>query len=90
MEYLSGKYGDRETSRVRCFGWGSREETGGFLRRWFTETRDIVFEGVTVRAPKDTQGFLVYSFGEDYMTLPPKEKRKPGHPADYIDFGEDG
>lgn len=88
MEYLSRRYGDRETSRVRCFGWGSKEETGGFLRRWFTETRDTVFEGVTVRAPKDTHGFLVYSFGEDYMTLPPKEKRKPGHPADYIDFGE--
>lgn len=89
MEYLSRHYGDKETSRVRCFGWGSKEETGGFLRCWNTQTRDIVFEGLTVRAPEDIHGFLTYSFGEDYMTLPPEEKRKPGHPADYIDFGDE-
>ena len=28
-------------------------------------------------------------FGDDYMMLPPKEKQRPGHTADYIDFGED-
>lgn len=89
MEYLVRRYGDVKTARVRCFGWGSEEETKGFLRRWNEETRDIEFEGLTVRAPKDIQGFLTFSFGEEYMTLPPKEKRKPGHPADYIDFGEE-
>lgn len=88
MEYLSKRYGRTATRKVRCFGWGSKEETGGFLRIWNTQTKDIVFEGLTVRGPRDVEGFLTYSFGEDYMTLPPAEKRVPGHSADYIGFGE--
>lgn len=88
MEYLSRKYRNINTTRVRCFGWGDKVETGGFQKKWNIETRNIVFEGLTVRAPKDIEGFLIYSFGEDYMKLPPKEKRRPAHIADYIDFGE--
>jgi len=88
MEYLSRKYRNTVTTRVRCFGWGDKVETGGFQKKWNLETRDILFEGLTVRAPKDIEGFLICSFGEDYMTLPPREKQKPAHTADYIDFGE--
>jgi len=88
MEYLTKRYLNLQTTRVRCYGWGSEVETGGFLRKWNKETTDIVFEGLTVSAPKDIHGYLVCSFGEDYMTLPPADKRLPGHPADYIDFGE--
>lgn len=86
MRYLTNKYRNREAKRVRCFGWGSKEETGGFLKEWNIETKDILFEGLTVRAPRDIEGFLVYSFGEDYMQYPPVEKRKPAHTADYISF----
>lgn len=86
MEYLSKKYADRDVEKVRCFGWGSREETGGFLKQWNTETTDIVFEGIVVRGPKDTDAFLKYSFGDDYMQYPPVEKRKPAHTASYISF----
>lgn len=88
MEYLSRKYSNAEATRVRCFGWGDDVETKGFLKKWNIETMDIQFEGLTVRAPKDIEGFLICSFGEAYMTLPPKEKRKPAHVADYIDFGD--
>lgn len=87
MAYLRRKYRNMETDRVRCFGWGSEEEANGFLRRWHVETEDIVFEGLKVRGPKDIQGFLTYYFGGDYMTLPPEEKRRPVHTANYIDFG---
>ena len=88
MEYLSRKYRNIKTARVRCFGWGDKVETAGFLRKWNEETRDILFEGITVSAPEDLEGFLTCSFGKDYMTLPPEEKRKPAHIADYIHFGE--
>lgn len=88
MEFLSRKYRNADTKRVRCFGWGSDVETGGFKREWNIETRDIVFEGLTVRAPKDIEGYLIYSFGEDYMLPPPIEQQKPAHTADYIYFGE--
>lgn len=86
MQYLSNKYKDRDVTRVRCFGWGSKEETGGFLKQWNLETQDILFEGLSVRGPKDLDGFLKYSFGDDYMQYPPIEKRKPAHTADYISF----
>lgn len=86
MQYLSHKYKDSDATKVRCFGWGSKEETGGFLKRWNLETQDILFEGLSVRGPKDLDGFLKYSFGDDYMQYPPIEKRKPAHTADYISF----
>lgn len=87
MRYLREKYCSQDTVRVRCFGWGSREEAYGFLRKWHMETQDIEFEGVMVRAPKDISGFMTCYFGEDYMTLPPEEKRTPGHTVTYIGFG---
>jgi len=74
---------------VRCFGWGSEEETRGFQKKWMLETRDIQFEGVTVMAPVDTYGFLVHSFGEDFMTPPPEDERMPRHVASEIKFPEE-
>lgn len=88
MEYLSSKYQNMDTKRVRCFAWGSKQETKGFLKKWHMETTQIQFEGLTVCAPKDIHGFLTYSFGIDYMTLPPKEKRVPRHTVTYLGFDE--
>ncbi len=88
MEYLSSKYQNMDTKRVRCFAWGSKQETKGFLKKWHMETTQIQFEGLTVWAPKDIHGFLTYSFGKDYMTLPPKEKREPRHTVTYLGFAE--
>ncbi len=83
-EYLVKRYGKLYTNKVRCFGYGSREETIGFQREWFEDICEIEFEGISVKAPKKTHEFLVFSFGEDYMTPPPVEKRKPNHTATYI------
>ncbi len=88
MEYLSSKYQNMDTKHVRCFAWGSKQETKGFLKKWHMETTQIQFEGLTVWAPKDIHGFLTYSFGKDYMTLPPKEKRVPRHTVTYLGFAE--
>lgn len=87
IRYLVKKYRYLDTDQVRCLGWGSKEETNGFQKRWHLETQDILFEGLTVRAPRDISGFLEYYFGTDYMTLPPEEKRMPRHTVTYIDFG---
>lgn len=85
-EYLIKKYGECKTSKVRCFGWGSEEETIGFQKEWLADTCDIKFEDIIVKAPIKTHEFLVHSFGEDYMTPPPENKRKPGHIAKEIRF----
>lgn len=36
----------------------------------------LEFEGMKVPVPYNTHAYLVSIFGEDYMTLPPKEKQK--------------
>lgn len=88
MEHLVKKYRKKSTELVRCFGWGSKEETEGFRKKWLLETKDIQFEGLTVKAPLDTQGFLEYSFGKDFMTPPPESERIPRHLATEIVFPE--
>ena len=59
------------------------------MKKWHTETAEYMFEGMKVPGPADASGYLSHIFGRDYMTLPPAEKRNPGHTADYIDFGEE-
>lgn len=85
-EYLIKKYRDCKTLKVRCFGWGSAEESLGFQKEWLEDTCDIKFEDIIVKAPIKTHEFLVHSFGEDYMTPPPENKRNPGHIAKEIKF----
>lgn len=85
-ESMIYKNNRQETEKVRCYGWGSPEETLGFRKEWFTQTKDIVFEDLVVLAPENTHDFLVHSFGEDYMTPPPIEERVPRHTAEYIGF----
>ncbi len=53
----------------------------------FTEQSTILFEGIPFSAPKDTDKYLRYTYG-DYMQLPPEEKRR-SHPFDIIDFDND-
>ena len=86
LEFLVDKYRNSDTKKVRCFGWGSSEETIGFQKEWMEDICDIEFEGLNVKAPVKTHEFLVHSFGEDYMTPPPEDKRVPGHLATYIKF----
>lgn len=86
MEYLIKKYKNVSTKKVRCFGWGSTEETIGFQKEWLEDTCDIQFENIIVKAPVKTHEFLVHSFGEDYMTPPPKKERRPRHTAKEIRF----
>ena len=90
LRYLVNLYRDSDSQKVRCYGWGSKEETKGFQRGWLENTTDISFEGRIVRAPIDTVDFLIFSFGKDYMTPPPESKRVPGHLATEICFPNQG
>ena len=49
----------------------------------FTDYTDVEFEGRKFKAPARYDKILSKMFG-DYMTLPPKEKRRPKQ--DYIKF----
>ncbi|MDE6641795.1 MAG: LicD family protein [Acetatifactor sp.] len=87
IEYLSKRYRNSDTRLVRCLGWGSDKETKGVLKEWLQDTSEIEFEGIRVSCPLNYHNFLVYNFGEDYMELPPADKRKVAHPASEIYFG---
>jgi lipopolysaccharide cholinephosphotransferase len=86
LERLSNKYKGKNTRLIRTIGWGGSEEDRGFLRRWMRQSCDIKFEDILVKAPVDSDGFLRFMFGDDYMTPPPKSQRKPKHTATLIKF----
>lgn len=81
-------YREKDTKLIRTLGWNGPEENLGFQRSWMIESCDLEFESMKVKAPVKYKEFLTFMFGEDYMTLPPIEKRVPKHTAIIIDFGE--
>lgn len=87
FDRLAYKYEGKETKYIRTTGWHWKQESQGYLKSWMTEHTEIQFEDMTAYAPKDTDGFLRYMYGDDYMTPPPEDKRNPQHPATMINFG---
>lgn len=88
-EKLAHEYENRETGLVRTPGWHWKQERKGYQKSWMTDYQEIQFEDMMVYAPKDVDGFLRYMYGDDYMILPPEDRRKPQHPATNIIFGDD-
>lgn len=62
--------------------WGKKEIIDS---AWYAEGCDLVFEGITVKAPKEYKKWLEQVYG-DYMQLPPEEKRVTHHQAEIIDM----
>lgn len=89
FERMAYQYAGKKTKLIRTPGWGAPEENRGFLRAWMDHSCDIVFENLQVKAPADADGFLRFMFGDDYMALPPEERRKPKHTATCIKFGKE-
>lgn len=86
LEAIAYKYNHVKTRKVRCYAWGSKEESKGQERRWFEKTKDMKFEDLVVKGPVKSSEMLEYYYGENYMKLPPKEERQPKHTAKYIRF----
>lgn len=58
-----------------------------FPYSFFDGTVELPFEDTTIAVPRDYKGYLAMDFGDDYMQLPPEEKRFSHHGENaIIDF----
>ena len=76
------KRNKKKTDWVRILTFPTPNKEYGYRTRWYEESADIDFEGVTFQGIKDYDGYLSFKFG-DYMELPPEDKRKV-HPVSDI------
>ena len=60
----------------------------GMPKKWFLERSEYQFEGHLLYGSKDYDGFLKYMY-DDYMTLPPEDKRDPHAPVSSYNFDVD-
>lgn len=61
------------------------KERFGMQKKWFLERKEYEFEGKKFFGPEDFDGFLKYMY-DDYLTLPPEDKRDPHSPVSSYDF----
>ena len=74
---LSKTYSYETNEYVGCVAWGYGEKER-MKKEVFREGVDVVFEGYTFRAPIGYDQYLTGLY-EDYMQLPPVEKRQSHH-----------
>lgn len=79
-------FNEDNCERFGSYGWHAEKDNQGFLKKWFTELDLVEFEDGEFLAPKDFQGFLAYSFGEDYMELPSADQRIAKAFTSYYEF----
>lgn len=64
---------------VRILMFPTPNKEWGYLKKWYENSTDIRFEGITFQGIQDYDEYLSFKFG-NYMELPPEEKRKV-HPV---------
>lgn len=70
---LMRKHGAKRPNRI-TYGFALCTVYPEYEPQWIFPTKDIVFEGVTVRAPHDEHKYLTTFYG-NYMQIPPENKR---------------
>lgn len=80
LEALSKKYSSDEYEYVTCYSFTKWNQTEYTRRDWHLERQELFFEGKKFYAPKEYQKWLIMTYGEGYMELPPEEERV-GHNA---------
>ena len=79
----------KNSKYVRILMFPCPNRTYGYERRFYSERKDYVFEGVTFSGIKDAEGYLRFKFG-DYHSYPPVAERiKKQHPVTAIKFPDD-
>ena len=62
-------------------GTGEHLRHGAFPEKWLSDVRIAFLGGKPYPVPVEAEKYLEYSYGKDYMQLPPPQKRKATHPV---------
>ena len=73
------KQQSKKTKWVRILTFPTPNKEYGYLRKWYEESVETIFENECFSGIRDYDEYLSFKFG-DYMKLPPPEKRKV-HPV---------
>ena len=76
----------RPSAWVKCLTFPACNNVYGYKREWYEDTVPLHFAGVQLQGARKYDEYLRFLYG-DYMTLPPKKKRKV-HPVSEIAFNE--
>ena len=83
-QHFMEKGNRKETKMVRILTFPTPNRYFGYYRRWYQNSREMMFEGACFIGIRDYDEYLSFKFGE-YMKLPPEEKRKV-HPVSCINL----
>lgn len=79
--YCNKKY--KNSEKIRAYLFPVSKYVSGYLREWYTNTEGVLFEGIYLQGSTFRVDYVKCKFGENYMELPPVEKRKI-HPVSNI------
>lgn len=78
---------NRNTQLVRILTFPTPKGVYGYKREWYTKLKNYKFDNLRLPGAQDYDGYLTVKYG-DYMTLPPREKRKV-HPISKLTLLEE-
>ena len=85
LRKLLTKYKNRKTNSS-FDGVGEHLSHGFFPYSWLGEPKYMEFCGHEFPVSSDTHNYLIFSYGEDYMTPPPEESRVSNHEVSLVKF----
>lgn len=87
LEQTMRQYEGKSSGRWLIDSTGMNILKGAFPAEWFDSLVMLEFEGMQLPAPAGYDAYLRHWYGEDYMALPPLERRFSGHSLTEIDLG---
>ena len=93
FDYYSDKWMDLlrahpfGSSSLTGYSWSKNIRKYTFPADCFANTVDMPFEDTTIKCPALYDKYLTLQFGDDYMELPPEEKRAP-HRTEVVDVNK--
>ncbi len=78
----------QDSNLVRTYLFPLKKGLFGYPRVWYENSENVSFEGINLQASKYRIDYLRTKFGENYMELPPVEKRQC-HPVSRLKLLKD-